>query len=162
MTDPLTPEEASATPVEQDAAEAAQPEMQRARVTPPTTAREIAPGDPSVWEPQSFSEWEALAKTRTFLAAWSGQTAHERVLRSLVAKVIFTLIGVQVVGVFGIVILAGLDILTIEVAVLQVLIPSVLADVFGLGFVVAKYLFSQPLRHGLDALVRGKEGQDGT
>ncbi len=85
---------------------------------------------------------------------------HERSLRSLAAKVIFGLIGAQVLGVFAVLALQGLDVLHLDVGVLQVLIPSVLGDVFGLGFVVTKYLFSQPLRHGLDALVRGKGGHD--
>lgn len=149
-------------PAEPGAAPDAPPEIKPASANPPTALAEIAPGDPSVWEPQSFSEWEALAKTRTFLAAWTDQTAHERALRSLAAKVIFALIGAQVVGVFAIIVLHGREVLSLEVGVLQVLIPSVLGDVFGLGFVVTKYLFSQPLRHGLDALVRGKRGQDGT
>ena len=128
--------------------------------TPASQLQEIEPGDPSVWQPQTFSEWEALEKTKTFLAAWTDQMVHERSLRSLAAKVIFGLIGAQVLGVFGVLALQGLDVLRLDIGVLQVLIPSVLADVFGLGFVVTKYLFSQPLRHGLDALVKGKGGHD--
>lgn len=128
--------------------------------SPATQIQEIEPGDPSVWQPQSFSEWEALEKTKTFLAAWTDQMVHERSLRSLAAKVIFGLIGAQVLGVFAVLALQGLAVLHLDVGVLQVLIPSVLGDVFGLGFVVTKYLFSQPLRHGLDALVRGRGGRD--
>lgn len=127
-----------------------------------TQIQEIEPGDPSVWQPQSFDEWAARERTQTFLVAWTEQTVHERALRSLAAKVIFGMIGAQVLGVFALVVLQGVAIIRLEVGVLQVLIPSVLADVFGLGFVVTKYLFSQPLRHGLDALVRGKGGERGT
>lgn len=137
-----------------------EPGNQAPPMTPPTRLQEIEPGDPSVWQPQSFGEWEALEKTKTFLAAWTDQMVHERSLRSLAAKVIFGLIGAQVLGVFAVLALQGLDVLHLDVGVLQVLIPSVLGDVFGLGFVVTKYLFSQPLRHGLDALVKGKGGHD--
>ena len=35
------------------------------------------------------------------------------------------------------------------------MIPAVFTEVFGLGFLVTKYLFSQPLRHSLDTLVHG-------
>ena len=138
----------------------AAPESQVESTTPTTRLQEIVPGDPSVWQPQSFSEWEARERTKTFLAAWTDQMVHERSLRSLAAKVIFGLIGAQVLAVFAVLALQGLDVLRLEVGVLQVLIPSVLGDVFGLGFVVTKYLFSQPLRHGLDALVKGKGGDD--
>jgi hypothetical protein len=126
----------------------------------PTSITEISPGDPSVWQPKSFPEWEAREKAKTFLTAWTDQMVHERALRSLAAKVIFGLIGAQVLGVFGVVTFQGLGFLVIDVKVLQVLIPSVLADVFGLGFLVTKYLFSQPLRHGLDALVKEKASGD--
>src|SRR3989442_613489 len=87
---------------------------------PTSTLGEIAPGDPSVWQPQSFAEWEARVRTKTFLTAWTGQMVHERSLRSLAAKVIFGLIGAQVLGVFVIVALQGLDIICVEVRVLQV------------------------------------------
>jgi hypothetical protein len=80
---------------------------------------------------------------------------HERGLRTFTAKATFLLIVAQVVATFGLVAAQGLDWLQIDKGILQVLIPSVLTEVFGLGFLVTKYLFSQPLRHGLDSLVNG-------
>ncbi|HEX8431551.1 MAG TPA: hypothetical protein VF625_09695, partial [Longimicrobium sp.] len=76
-------------------------------------------------------------------------------LRTFSAKWIFVLIVVQVVATFALVIAQGVGWLQIDKEILQILIPSVLGEVFGLGFLVTKYLFSQPLRHGLDSLVEG-------
>ena len=116
---------------------------------------EIAPSAVDVWQPASYGEWEARERARTFLAAWAEQMSHERSLRSFSAKSIFALIVAQVVATFAMVIAQGLGWLQIDKTILQILIPSVLAEVFGLGLLVTKYLFSQPLRHGLDSLVEG-------
>jgi hypothetical protein len=116
---------------------------------------EIAPSAGDAWQPTSYGEWEARERAKTFLAAWAEQMSHERSLRSFSAKSIFALIVAQVVATFTLVIVQGLGWLQIDKSILQILVPSVLAEVFGLGFLVTKYLFSQPLRHGLDSLVEG-------
>jgi hypothetical protein len=118
---------------------------------------EIAPSGPGLWQPTSYAEWESRERAKTFLVAWQEQMSHERSLRSFAAKAIFALIVVQVFATFGLVIAQGTGGLLIDKGILQVLIPSVLSEVFGLGFLVTKYLFSQPLRHGLDTLVNGSE-----
>lgn len=116
---------------------------------------ELAPGSPDVWQPGSYKEWEGRERTRAFLAAWSQQMSHERELRSLSAKCIFGLVVAQVAGAFGLVAAQGAGWLALDPSILKVLIPSVLTEVFGLGYLVVKYLFNQPLRHGLDTLVTG-------
>lgn len=118
-------------------------------------SQELAQGDAAVWIPSSYQEWEARERTKTFLEAWLVQVKEEQPLRKMCARAVFGLIALQVVGAFGIVVLQGLKYLAIDVAVLQILLPSVFAEVFGLGLVVTKYLFSQSLRHGLDSLVKG-------
>ncbi len=123
-------------------------------------AEELGTGDPSIWRPGSYQEWEARERTRTFLAAWAQQMHHEQKLRTMGAKTIFWLIGLQVAGAFGVVTAQGLGWLALDLELLKVLLPSVLAEVFGLGFVVTKYLFSQGLRHGLDSLVQGTRDAD--
>jgi hypothetical protein len=123
-------------------------------------AEEVRQGDPSLWTPGSFAEWEASEKVKTFLSAWALQMGQELKLRSMGAKVIFWLIGLQVVGAFGLVIAQGLGALSVDISVLKVLIPSVFGEVFGLGFVVTKYLFNQSLRHGLDSLAKGSRDVD--
>jgi hypothetical protein len=120
-----------------------------------TVVSEIQPGDPTLWRPQSFSEWEQLERAKTFLAAWSEQVADERALRRGYAKAIFGLISFQVFAVFGLLVAQGLGKVTLDISLLKVLLPSVLSEVFGLGYLVAKYLFSQPLRHSLDSLALG-------
>lgn len=124
------------------------------------TAEEVSTGDPSVWRPGSYIEWEARERTRTFLATWAEQMTHEQKLRTAGARTIFWLIGLQVAGAFGLVVAQGLGWLTLDAGLLKVLLPSVFAEVFGLGFVVTKYLFSQSLRHGLDTLVQGAKDAD--
>jgi hypothetical protein len=116
---------------------------------------ELKPGSLEVWQPASFKEWEGRERTRAFLAAWSQQMSHERELRSLSAKCIFALITAQTAAAFSIVVAQGAGALIIDVNVLRILIPSVMAEVLGLGYLVVKYLFSQPLRHGLDSLITG-------
>jgi hypothetical protein len=116
---------------------------------------EISPSASDAWHPTSYAEWEARERAKTFLAAWSEQMSHERSLRTFSAKWIFALIVAQVVATFALVTAQGVGWLQIDKEVLQILIPSVLAEVFGLGLLVTKYLFSQPLRHGLDSLVEG-------
>ena len=124
-------------------------------------AEEVIQGDdPSVWRPSSYEEWEAGQKARTFLGAWSLQMSQEMRLRSMGAKVIFWLIGRQVVCAFGLVIAQGLNWIAVDTSVLKILIPSVFTEVFGLGFVVTKYLFNQSLRHGLDSLAKGAKDVD--
>jgi hypothetical protein len=70
------------------------------------------------------------------------------------------LITFQVVAVFALVVAQGLGALSLNVDLLKILLPSVLTEVFGLGFLVAKYLFNQPMRDSLNGLAAGipKEG----
>jgi hypothetical protein len=121
----------------------------------PVIESELLPGDRGVWAPKSFDEWVARERTTTFLTAWAEQLTHERDLRGYWARRIFYLIAAQVAGAFGLVIAQGLQWIQVAPEVLQILIPAVLTEVFGLGFLVVKYLFSQPLRHSLDTLLEG-------
>ncbi len=143
----------------------AAPRSDIAQVAPPvalTIVDEIKPGDPSAWIPQSYEEWESQERTRTFLDAWSEQVRDERTLRRTCAKWIFGLIAFQVAGVFGLAISQGLNWLQLDVGLLKLLLPTILTNVFGLGFLVVKYLFSQPMRHSLDSLAAGAKGTTST
>lgn len=120
---------------------------------------ELQPGDPSVWHPQSYDEWERQERVTALLSAWTEQAKDERQLRRSYAKWIFGLITLQVVAVFGLLLALGMGRFELDVSMLKVVLPSVLGEVFGLGFVVAKYLFSQPIRHSLDSLVDGAHGR---
>ena len=106
------------------------------------------------WNPQSIEEWAEVQKTTAFLNAWIQQQAHERSLRKMIGIWVFILITLQVIGVFGLVFLDACKLLMLNTDIVKFLIPSVLSEVFGLGFVVVKYLFN-PAR--LNPLVFGKQ-----
>lgn len=116
---------------------------------------EITPGSETVWRPASYAEWEARTRLTTVLAAWQAQMADERQMRRTFARWIFRLITLQIIAAFGLVIATGLGWLQIDVALLKIIIPAVLAEVFGLGLLVTKYLFSLPARQSLDGLAQG-------
>lgn len=106
---------------------------------------EVKPQDGSSWEPNNFAEWEARERLQAYLRVWSHQTDDERKMRSLYAKMIFSLICAEVAFAFLLMVLVGAEILHFDVTLLKVLFPSVLAQVFGLGYLVTRYLFGKQL-----------------
>lgn len=106
---------------------------------------EVKPHDGSSWEPNNFAEWEARERLQAFLRVWSQQTDDERKMRSLYAKMIFSLICVEIAFAFLLMLLIGAEVLRFDVTLLKVLFPSVLAQVFGLGYLVTRYLFGKQL-----------------
>lgn len=116
---------------------------------------EITPGSAPVWQPGSYAEWESRARLTTSLAVWEAAATDERKMRRTFAAWIFTLITAQIVAGIGIVVANGLGRLHVDVEIAKLLIPSVVAEVLGLGYLVTKYLFSLPVRHSLDVLAHG-------
>lgn len=96
--------------------------------------------NPGSWQPQSLTEWLEVKETSTILNAWKEQQDHERALRRMVCIWVFILISLQILGVFGVVIADAGD-YKLNPDLVKFLIPSVLSEVFGMGFVVVKYLF---------------------
>jgi len=94
------------------------------------------------WKPQSVQEWAEIQKTTAFLGVWVQQQRQERSLRKMIGIWVFILISLQVIGVFGLVVVDAIKLFTLNITIVQLLIPSVLGEVFGLGFVVVKYLFN--------------------
>ena len=82
------------------------------------------------------------------------QQAQERSLRKKIGIWVFILITLQVTGVFGLVFLDACKLLMLNTDIVKFLIPSVLSEVFGLGFVVVKYLFNPA---SLNPLIFGKQ-----
>lgn len=97
--------------------------------------------DDSYWKPQNFKEWAAYSKTSAYLTLWTRQQKQEQDLRRAIGIWVFTLITLQVMAIFLIVILDSSGKLTLNIEISKFLIPSVLAEVFGMGFLVVKYLF---------------------
>src|SRR5665213_640812 len=106
--------------------------------------------DPAeLWNPQTFEEWAAQRRLIVFLDAWEAQANQERILRGRCAWMIFSLAGFQTIA--GTVLLAaiGLGKLTIEVQFLKILFSALLTEVFGLFFLLTRYLFNQPSRQSM-------------
>ncbi|MBY3413133.1 hypothetical protein V7796_12420 [Rhizobium laguerreae] len=118
---------------------------------------EVKPQDGSSWEPNNFAEWEARERLQAFLRVWSQQSDDEREMRSLYAKMIFTLICAEVAFAFLLIFLVGAGILHFEVTLLKVLFPSVLAQVFGLGYLVTRYLFGKQLTPPINEITQRKK-----
>ncbi len=118
---------------------------------------EIRPGSPEVWRPNSFQEWIEFKRVSAVMEAWSEQARHERALRLSASRWIFSLIALQVLGVFFIIASIGFGFMALDVRVLQVLIGAVCADIFGLGFVVVRFLYKEPLKIDIKDILRGSE-----
>jgi hypothetical protein len=97
--------------------------------------------DSDYWKPQNVKEWSEVRKTSAFIAAWEQQQNMERALRKAIGIWVFILITLQVIAVFTLVTLDALKLLLLNEGIIKLLIPSVLAEVFGMGFIVIKYLF---------------------
>ena len=70
---------------------------------------------------------------------------QERGMRAFYAKLIFGLISFEVGCAFLLIFLNGLGYFEMDVGLLKILFPSVLAQVFGLGYLVTRYLFGKQL-----------------
>ena len=123
----------------------------------PERVQEIEPGQ--LWLPESFEEWADRERIRTFLPAWSAQADHERRLRERCAWMIFALSAVQTLGGFGLLVAIGLQALQIDGGLLKLIFSALLAEIFGLFYVLARYLFSRPLALNLSAMMDGQDGR---
>lgn len=106
--------------------------------------------EPEYWKPQSLTEWSEMQRTTAFLSTWIKQQNQERGLRKMIGIWVFVLISLQVAGVFALVALDATEAVTLNTSIVQLLIPSVLAEVFGMGFVVVKYLFNPSSTNPID------------
>lgn len=97
--------------------------------------------EPGYWQPQTIQEWTEVKKTIAYLNVWVQQQGQERILRKTIAIWVFILITLQVIAVFALVVLDAFKVLVLNPDIVKFLIPSVLGEVFGMGFVVVKYLF---------------------
>jgi len=89
------------------------------------------------WRPQTLDEWTSTVIVNT----WSDQQTAERPMRRCIAIWIFILMSLQVVMVLGIMVASAAQWISPDVQLFKLLIPAVLAEVFGMGWAVVKYLF---------------------
>lgn len=98
--------------------------------------------EPEYWKPQSIEEWTEVQKITVYLNVWTQQQQQERSLRKMIGIWVFVLITFQILGVFTLVCLDAFSLVSMSITIVKFLIPSVLGEVFGMGFVVVKYLFN--------------------
>ncbi len=113
--------------------------------------------DQNYWTPQNIQEWSTVRLTNTALEAWQEQQNHERELRKTYAKWVFILITFQIIAIFFLVVFDGLAWINIRENIVKILLPSALGEIFGMGFLVVKYLFSNPNKKLFDILPYNKE-----
>lgn len=116
-------------------------DINNTKVIPSFVASVTGELGPEYWHPQTFQEWTEMTKTSALVSVWVEQQTLERKLRKTIGIWVFILITVQIIAVFVIVVLDSLKLLQLNQSIVQFLIPSVLGEVFGMGFVVVKYLF---------------------
>ena len=117
---------------------------------PPYVQRVTGELEQGYWQPQTLAEWAEVQRTTAFLSTWIKQQEQERGLRKMIGAWVFILITLQVAGVFALVTLDATKTLTLNTRIVQLLIPSVLAEVFGMGFIVVKYLFNPSATNPFD------------
>jgi hypothetical protein len=109
-----------------------------------------------LWAPQTYEEWEARERLLVALKVWEAQANQERTLRGRCAWMIFSLAAFQSVGGAALLLGLGRGWLKLDPEFLKILYSALLAEVFGLFFVIARYLFNQPLRYPENLLDESK------
>src|SRR5579864_2678281 len=100
-----------------------------------------------LWLPTTYEEWEARERLLVALSAWEAQANQERTLRGRCAWMIFSLAVFQSLAGAALLLGLGRGWLSLDPDFLKILYSALLAEVFGLFFVVARFLFNQPLRY---------------
>jgi hypothetical protein len=89
-------------------------------------------------------------RLKAYLDSWAKQAGHERTLRTRCALVIFSLAGFQSVGGAVLLVCLGRGWLKLDAILLDILFTGLLGQIFGLFFVVVRYLFSEPLTYAVN------------
>ena len=116
--------------------------------------RDITRDQHELWRPGNFGEWSEAKRLEAILGSWSKQSNHERALRSRISEWVFGLIAFQIIGMFGLLVADGANLISLSTETLKVAVPSICEEIVGMGFVVVKYLFSVPVRKTLDDMVK--------
>ena len=99
---------------------------------------------------ETVEDYTHLQSSITVLRGWKEQQEQERKLRRLVAIWVFAIISLQVVYIMVIVVLDSTSKITIDSEKANIFFPAMLAEIFGMGFTVTKYLFN---RHSKDEIL---------
>jgi hypothetical protein len=113
--------------------------------------------EPSYWTPKTVDEWSTVVRTNAVLNAWQEQQVQERNLRKIYAGWVFGLITFQIIMIFFLVFFDSISWIVIKETTAKILLPSALGEIFGMGFLVVKYLFGKQNNRIIDSLL-GKMG----
>ena len=117
----------------------------------PSFIKEVV-GDlqPDYWEPTDFFEWAEAKKINAIIKAWDAQQNQERGLRRIIGTWLFIIISFQILAIFVLVFLDGVGYIKIAAEIAKILMPTAIAEIFGMGYLVVKYLFRHPEKNIFD------------
>jgi hypothetical protein len=119
----------------------------------PKVVNQIAPDDPTVWRPNSLVEWTDYQRLRTALRVWVEQAKSDRAQRESFGKWIIGLLYLEVIAALCIVIAIGLNALVLPIDLFRLVFPALFAQLFGVIYVIARYLYSSTARQSLDHII---------
>ena len=108
------------------------------------------------WKPQSLEEWSRARSAEAIINAWVEQQNQERELKKIYACWVFVLISFQIIAIFLLVVLEGLNHFQLNENIIKILLPTALAEIFGMGFLVVKYLFRESTQSLINLLPEEK------
>lgn len=109
---------------------------------PPTvlgeaTSDDLLVGPKDIYEKIYYTQSEAL------IEEWRSQCNQDRSMRGRFATWVFILASGQIIFMITLIILIGFDILKYPGRIIEVAIPSMLTEIFGMAFLVVKFLFTK-------------------
>jgi uncharacterized membrane protein len=109
----------------------------------PSVVNEISEAAPEIWRPNNLAEWARYKKLQVILPVWAEQEKTDRIERRRVSQLIFGLLYLEVIAAIGLLIAIGLKYLDISVGLLQVLFPTLFAQIVGLAYLIVRSLFAK-------------------
>jgi len=102
-----------------------------------TTTADLAVGPRDIYEKIYFSKSEAL------IDEWRRQCDQDRKMRGRFATWVFILASGQIILMFALIALVGFEFFKFPGYIVEVTIPSMLSEIFGLAYLVVRYLFTK-------------------
>jgi hypothetical protein len=98
------------------------------------------------WDATSFEELDAQVRLQFFLNQWAEQANQERTLRARCAWMIFFLATFQSMSATALLFALGFGGFVLDTTVLTIVFSGTLTEIFGLFYILAKFLFKEPLQ----------------
>ena len=114
------------------------------REKPPFIAEVVSEVTEDYRSPTDFFEWAEAKRVNAIIGTWQKQQDQERGLRRVISFWVFGVISFQVIAIFIFVFLDARGYMKIAPEIAKILMPTAIAEVFGMGYLVVKYLFKHP------------------